>query len=408
MFSEKDLTQEKTEICNIHSLGFAVWVEDASLLYSEICKIKQKHPEGLSRYLEINPQELPRLIDLIKVIDVNEETVKLYKAQHKNELLRGIRKFFIKETFYDFAKMICALSSGAHEFTYTSSKITNYGIKKITQVHVKIPENAINDWSSMIVSEHEISDFIKREIALKIELEKVQSEIENKDKILSIIAHDLKNPFNTILGFSELLLHKFSTFEEDQKVEFISYINESANHSYQLLTNLLHWNKMQKTTTLKNLQVFNLKPLVNSVVDLIHTNCIAKAISINSNVPDNIMVYADYNMMSFILRNVLTNAIKFSYKNSEIILSASISSTHTVITVIDKGIGMDADTQLSLFDPEKLVSNKGTENECGTGIGLMLTKEFVEKQNGTLEIESEIDSGTQIIITIPSQKSTYF
>lgn len=407
MFLEKDLVQDKRSTCDINSLGFAVWVEDASLLYKELCKITQSNNCTLSRFLETHPQDIPRLIDLVKIIDVNEETVSLYKAQHKNEILQGIRKFFIKETFHDFTKMILSLFSGTNEFSYTSSKITIHGVKRITQVHVKIPENAINDWSRMVVTEFEISNFIKREISLKMDSDRALQDAENKEKIVSIISHDLKNPFNTILGFSELLLSKYSTFSEEQVLEFIEYIHESANQSYHLLGNLLQWSKMQKSSTLRLLQIVPIESLVNSVTDLINATCVSKCITIHKDIPQNSTVFADYNMMAFILRNVLTNAIKFSHKNSDIYITSHLENNNTVIIISDKGIGMDSNTQLSLFDPDKVLSRKGTENESGTGIGLMLTKEFIEKQKGTLEIESEENSGTNVIIKIPTFKPNY-
>ncbi|HRS18046.1 MAG TPA: HAMP domain-containing sensor histidine kinase [Bacteroidales bacterium] len=408
MLSHSNTTSQihsQFEIFN--NLPVAVWVENASMLYRELQKISVSYNGTIQQFLERNPHELPRLIDLIQIIDVNDFAVSLYKASHKNQLIKGIRNFFIKESFHDFTKMLVSLYAGSTEYSYTSSKITVSGHKVITQVTVKIPQHALHDWSQMIVTETDISQFIKREVALKIQSDKIKQDNTNKEKILSIIAHDLKNPFNTILGFSELLLTKFNTFTQEQVSDFLKYIHESANQSYHLLSNLLNWSKMQQSGVSKNLQIFHLEPLISNISQLIHTTCVSKNITIHQRIAKDIEVYADINMLAFVIRNVLTNAIKFSYKNSDIFIHAYEQNTDVVIEIADEGIGMDIDTQLQLFDPEKISSRRGTENECGTGIGLMLSKEFIEKQHGSLEIESEMGKGTKVTLRIPKEKKQY-
>ena len=391
----------------LNNLPVAVWVENASMLYRELQKISLLYNGTIQQFLERNPHELPRLIDLIQIIDVNDFAVSLYKASYKNQLIKGIRNFFIKESFQDFTKMLVSLYAGSTEYSYTSSKITVSGHKVITQVTVKIPQHALHDWSQMIVTETDISQFIKREVALKIQSDKIKQDNTNKEKILSIIAHDLKNPFNTILGFSELLLTKFNSFTQEQVSDFLKYIHESANQSYHLLSNLLNWSKMQQSGVSKNLQIFHIEPLISNISQLIHTTCVSKNITIHQRIAKDIEVYADINMLAFVIRNVLTNAIKFSYKNSDIFIHAYEQNTDVVIEIADEGIGMDIDTQLQLFDPEKISSRRGTENECGTGIGLMLSKEFIEKQHGSLEIESEMGKGTKVTLRIPKEKKQY-
>ena len=147
--------------------------------------------------------------------------------------------------------------------------------------------------------------------------------------------------------------------------------------------------------------------MISNISQLIHTTCVSKNITIHQRIAKDIEVYADINMLAFVIRNVLTNAIKFSYKNSDIFIHAYEQNTDVVIEIADEGIGMDIDTQLQLFDPEKISSRRGTENECGTGIGLMLSKEFIEKQHGSLEIESEMGKGTKVTLRIPKEKKQY-
>lgn len=407
LLSKSSLQETELSIDTFNNVNIALWVEDASNLYKELCKINATYNGTLTEFLERNPHEIPRLLDLIKILDVNDYAVSLYKAPNKTVLLQGIRNYFIKESFQDFVKMILSLFSGNHEYTYTSSKITINGCKIITQVTVKIPLEARNNWSQMIVSEFEISNFIKQEVSLKIQSEKAIQETKNKEKILSIIAHDLKNPFNTILGFSDLLLSKFHSTSDDQKQEFIKYIHESAHQSYQLLSNLLTWGKMEQNSTNKNFQLFALKPLVETLHSLIQTTCINKNITIHHNIENSIEVYADLNMFSFVIRNILTNAIKFSYKNSDIYIQAYKDQKMVVIEISDQGIGMDCNTQLTLFNQDKRESRPGTDNELGTGIGLVLCKEFIEKQYGSLDIESKEGEGTKVIVKIPCEKKQY-
>jgi len=391
----------------INNIGVAVWVEDASALYVELQRLEKVHAISISQYLGQNPHEIPRLIDLIRIIDVNDETVTLFKAKHKQELLQGIRNFFIKESYYDFMKMLINLYNGKNQYKYTSSKITRHGHKLVTQVTVNIPAKCENDWSQMIVSEFDISHFIKNEVSLKVSTEKQKLTIDNKDKLISIIAHDLKNPFNNILGFSELLLAKFDVLDQETIKSFVQYIHESAGQSYHLLNNLLHWGKLQDITSACKIEECIVSESVKEVVELLNTATIAKKISIHSCINNSHIVYADKHMLTFIIRNIVTNSIKFSEEESIITVTSYLKNNKTYILIADTGMGMDDETKTNLFNGKSNSSKSGTSNETGTGIGLMLCKEFVDTLYGTISVNSKLGEGTQITIELPAVKHTY-
>ena len=395
--------QTSTAVDFFENSGVAIWHEDASSLYVALCDIAREHG-SIAIYLQQNPHELPRLIDLIQIIDVNDAAVSLFHAANKKELLTGIRDFFMKESYFDFFKMIVHLFAGNTSYTYSSSKLTKNGHKCITQITVTIPESSISTWDHMIVSEVDITHFIKREVRLKRSLEKVDAALDSKEKLLSIIAHDLKNPFNNILGFSELILKKYDSLQSDTIYEYLQYIHESACQSYHLLTNLLQWgtcNNLSATATIESCSII---AIVQEVVELVKTSCISKEIEVKTDILEEHIAYADYYMTSFVVRNVVTNAIKFSHARSYIFIRSYVQDNFLHIEVRDTGIGMDTHVQGSLFSTEVTKSRPGTHNELGTGIGLILCKEFIEKQAGKLLVETIEGHGTTVTIVLPMKK----
>lgn len=383
--------------------GVAMWHENASALYAALCHIQETYG-SVGMYLQQNPQELPRLIDLITIVNVNSHAVSLFKAQNKEELCSGIRGFFMKESYFDFFKMLVHLFAGHSSYTYTSSKMTKYGHKTITRVTVSVPEDYKNSWEHMFVSEVDIASFVKREVSLKRKIEKAEIMLESKEKLLSIIAHDLKNPFNNILGFSELILQKFDSINPNNIQEYLQYIHESACHSYHLLSNLLQWGGTKQLVSSAQIEKICVYGIIHEVIDLVKSACITKEIEVKTNISEDHYAFADYNMTSFVIRNVVTNAIKFSFAKSYIYIRTYTQNNLLHIEVRDFGIGMDTHIQGSLFCVETAQPRAGTCNELGTGIGLILCKEFIEKQSGSLTIDAEEGAGTIVTVSLPLQK----
>jgi signal transduction histidine kinase len=236
-------------------------------------------------------------------------------------------------------------------------------------------------------------------------LEERQHHIEylnaSKDKFFSIIAHDLKNPFNAIIGFSEILQDEIKSGDTANMENYISLINSSAVQTYRLLENLLEWANSQRGKMPFDPVAVNVSRLFSEEILVLKEIAISKNITLKSSVPDNLTIMADKNMIRTILRNLISNAIKFSNKNGSVRTSASVADKKVEFSVFDNGIGMTKETIAKLFRLDVNFSTRGTENEKGTGLGLILCKEFVEKHGGKIWVESEPGKGSTFKFIIP-------
>jgi signal transduction histidine kinase len=234
------------------------------------------------------------------------------------------------------------------------------------------------------------------------ELEKANN---TKDKFFSIIAHDLKSPFNTMLGFSQLLIEDFDKQEKDEQKKFISYIYESTKNTFTLLENLLLWARSQRGHIKFNPKKENLNLLINETISVVKQMALKKSIIINNEVSKDIFLLADKNMLSTVIRNLLSNAIKFTPKKGNINIKVDIIENEknekiAKVIIEDNGVGISLKKQANLFSASEKTSTKGTENETGTGLGLILCKEFIEIHKGKIWVESEDKKGSKFIFTL--------
>lgn len=252
---------------------------------------------------------------------------------------------------------------------------------------------------------HAQADDLRQKEQILIEQKKQLQELnETKDKFLSIITHDLRNPFCSLLGFSEVLQRKGNTMTEQKREKYIGFIYETSKNTYDLLEDLLAWTRSQFGKMVVNQQKLNLKHLVNEIYSSIMPLAGNKKLQLQNNITEDIFVFADENMLNTILRNLLTNAVKFTREEGSITLNVSLDKEFAKVSVSDTGIGMPDKQRENLFKIGETQSSLGTENEKGTGLGLILCKEFVEKQGGQIWVESELGKGSSFIFTIPRWK----
>ena len=223
----------------------------------------------------------------------------------------------------------------------------------------------------------------------------------SKDKFFSIIAHDLKNPFNTIIGFSEMLKEEVKSGDHESIGEYAGLINTSAVQTFRLLENLLEWANSQRGKILFSPIPIKLSELYNEELSVLNDMAKGKDIELKSSYPENLTIFADKNMMKTILRNLISNAIKFTHKNGKVEVKAMIGNRLVEISVSDTGIGMTNETKAKLFKIDANLSTPGTENEKGTGLGLFLCKEFIEKHGGKIWVESEPGKGSTFKFILP-------
>ncbi len=222
-----------------------------------------------------------------------------------------------------------------------------------------------------------------------------------KDKFFSIIAHDLKSPFNTIMGFSDLLAEQVQEKNFEGILEYAGIIQDSSKRAMDLLINLLEWSRSQTGKMEFRPEPIKIVELINGVTALLNDSANQKSISISVNSPQNSLLFADKPMISTILRNLISNAVKFTNPGGKILISTEQNHLELRVTITDNGVGMKKETVEKLFRIDTSYSTKGTQNEQGTGLGLILCKEFVEKHGGKIWGESEPGIGSKFCFTIP-------
>lgn len=225
-----------------------------------------------------------------------------------------------------------------------------------------------------------------------------------KDKFVSIISHDLKSPFNAILGFSRMLLKNFEKYDEEKREKLINSVNNSANRAFKLLENLLEWSRLQ--TGKIEVKPTKVKPscLIYEVVLFCDPIAANKEIKVESEINYDDFIFVDKEMIKTTLRNLVTNAIKFSFKGRTVILKTKKENNNIIFMVSDTGTGIEAEYINKLFKIDSKLSKTGTANETGTGLGLILCHEFVEKHGGKIWAESEIGKGSTFSFSIPVEE----
>jgi len=261
---------------------------------------------------------------------------------------------------------------------------------------------------AMIESHHKIiasfTDITERKQS-ELQLQKYSEELKEsnatKDKFFSIIAHDLKSPFNSIFGFSELLLENYREYDEKEIEDSLNVIRKSSRQAYDLLENLLVWSRSQTGKIDFNPETFALSQGISDTLAIVQSTAGKKNIQIINNIQEPCLVYADKNMLNTILRNLLANAIKYTPRNGNITIESQNYNSNIELSVKDNGIGIPQQNLTQLFRIDSKYSTPGTEKEHGTGLGLILCREFVEKHGGQIWAESEEGKGSVFHFTLP-------
>jgi len=222
-----------------------------------------------------------------------------------------------------------------------------------------------------------------------------------KDKLFSIIAHDLKSPFNVIIGFSELLLANINKYDKEKISKQLTLIHDASKRSFELLENLLEWARTQTGKIVFEPKMLYLKKIANDNIKLLEPQALNKNIQITAHVSDQCYASVDENMMNSVFRNLITNAIKYTYPGGNINISSRVYSNMIEISFADTGVGMNEGTKEKLFKIDGSASVNGTNNEKGTGLGLIICKEFIEKHRGRIWVESEMGKGSTFTFTLP-------
>jgi PAS domain S-box-containing protein len=247
----------------------------------------------------------------------------------------------------------------------------------------------------------DITDRKKAEAELEEAVSQLNLLNSQKDMFFSIIAHDLKNPFNAIIGYSELMMMEIRKKDYDSSEEFAEIILESSIRAMDLLGNLMQWAKSQTGRIIFDPKRIVLNDVVNEVTDMFDQIAIQKDVTIKNEIPDEIEVLADKDMLATIVRNLVSNAVKFTHPGGEIQIYTKEDSDKLILAFKDNGVGINQNDLTKLFRIEATFSSMGTKNEKGTGLGLILCKEFVERHGGKIWAETGKGVGSTFFVSFP-------
>jgi len=263
----------------------------------------------------------------------------------------------------------------------------------------------LNDKPHLITIIHDITERKERELEILLQNKQLQTLNAEKDKLFSIIAHDLKSPFSSFLGLTEIMADEIPNLPISEVIQLAARMRDSARNLYELLENLLEWSLVrQGVTNYHPMQVALLPEIQESLLTYLEPSK-KKKITLEIKVPDTQMVYADQNMLRSVIRNLLSNAIKFTPENGSVCIAAeSILDGSCLISVRDSGIGISENMQRLLFQMNANNSRKGTNGEMSSGLGLLLCKEFVDMHQGEIWTDSEEGRGSTFFIKFPSKQ----
>lgn len=248
----------------------------------------------------------------------------------------------------------------------------------------------------------DITDRKQAENEIKLKNEELHRINAEKDKFFSLIAHDLRSPFNSFLGFTRIMVEDLSTMTLDEIQNIALTMKNSATNVYTLLDNLLEWSRMQRGLIGFLPETIVLLPKVTESLQPVLASAEKKEIGISYEIPENLSVFADGNMLGSAIRNLVTNAVKFTPKGGKVTIAAKAIINNSVeISIRDTGIGMNENILGKLFTIDGETGRNGTEGEPSTGLGLIFCKDFIEKQGGKIWVESEEGKGTTFYFTVP-------
>jgi two-component system, sensor histidine kinase and response regulator len=261
--------------------------------------------------------------------------------------------------------------------------------------------NTFSNYKKSMIIEDQKKQLEQNNTELESQAQKLKELNKTKDKFFSIIAHDLRSPFNAIKGFSVLMDEKIMEGDYKDITNYSRIIQKSSQQALDLLTNLMKWAMSQTGSLEFNPKTIYLSDLVKDTLELFEEEAAHKSVSISHQIADHIQVHADRDIISTILRNLISNALKFSHAGGEIHIGCETQAEYTHLFVQDAGIGMSPDMLSKLFRIDENTGRRGTAGEPPTGLGLILCKELIKRHSGKLLIESTENSGTIVTCLFP-------
>jgi len=420
-----DLVQklEETSVFRLRRKdGTIIWVEDhgrhvlddkGNIMYHEGTLRNVTERKMIEDALQRSEERYRNLIENMGegVGFTNEKEVFIYANPSAEKIfgtesgkLAGLSLWdFIPTENVEFIKSETNKRSTGSSSVFELKIITNDGTVKDILI-TATPSFSMNKFQGTFAIFRDITERKKTELEIKRKNEELQKLIATKDKFFSIIAHDLKSPFNAIVGFSELLVEKVKDNDYDGIAKFAGIILESSERAMALLLNLMDWSLSQTGRMEFIPEYFEYIEFINNLTLPYQDIAGQKSITITKELPHTMPVFADKAMISTVLRNLISNAIKFTRPGGEIMISVEEKPGELITAIKDNGVGISPTTVARLFRIDENVTTIGTNKEKGTGLGLILCKEFVENHGGKIWVDSQEGKGSKFTFTIPTSK----
>jgi len=346
---------------------------------------------------EIREGDVPRINDINLAVTsklgytkdelINKPMAILHPDEKRGNILQRVKKIIAGEQLHFESLHVCKNGS-------------------ILPVEMSAKKILINNKSYIYIIERDISERKMWEKEILETQKKLEKEIANKDKFFSIISHDLKAPFSALLGTLQLLDESYIEMNDEEKKEIISVARRSSKNIFNLLEGILDWSRANRDTMNFSPSIIDLKILLNNVIQVLFQSTENKNINIINKISPSSILFADQKMLETIFRNLIINGIKFTQRGGEIVIASKRKGNMVEISVSDNGIGITENDISKLFRIDVHHTTVGTESETGTGVGLILCKELVEKHGGKIWVESKFGKGSKFILTLPLEESS--
>lgn len=329
-----------------------------------------------------------------------------FTSKEISETMGGLISLIYEEDRFKVKKELTELINSNRNFAKLNFRIITKDNKvKIISQSIYITRNEYGEATVIETINEEITNSQNDNLINVEELKKLSEKNSAKDKFISIISHDLRAPFTSILGFSEILLNEKDLSEEERQ-EYLTYIYNAAETQLELVNHLLDWSRLQTGHITLDLKRLNLKTVVSNAVSLLIGSAMRKGVTINNNVIDNLYINADEKLILQVITNLVGNSLKFTPSGKSITISAdNFKDGFIEVIVKDQGTGIAEKDYHKVFKIDEKLSITGTNGEKGSGLGLILVKEIIEKHGGNIWFYSKEGEGTDFHFTIPEAKN---
>ncbi len=376
-----------------------LWEEDFSAVADFFTELRALGVTDFRDHLDNHPEDLAQIAAMVEVIDVNKASCELFGVARKEDLSLVLDDYFTEESRHIFKEEVIALANGELRFESLMPIRHPNGAILYLEIRLLVVEGHESDLSRVVVSFVNATERLLAEANLVRSRYKLEQSNRTKNRLFSIIAHDLLNPFNVIAGFSDLLANEDDLTEEEVK-EYSDILNETSRGALRLLNNLLSWSKLQLDRIEINPKSTTTKILIQESISAYHP--IANKKNIRTELPaEEYPINIDSDIIRTVISNLYHNAIKFTPRDGMISFTLEETKDRILLGIQDSGLGMTPEKVAAILTNTRTSSTSGTNLEKGSGLGLLVCKDFLRMHGADLDVSSVLNEGTTFSFSMP-------